>query len=116
MIFVPTGGKTRRVCAALMVVLFLTLAVCIASMPPDKLFAKLSPQNRVDSIIRALEIIDGKGTGTPAPRSQAMRAWPGSGHCASITFIPRAGEREPVHDFTMLPASRPGGVNTATRE
>ena len=116
MIFGLTGGKTGRVCAALMAVLFLTLAVCVASLPPDKLFAELSPQNRVDSIIRALEIIDGKDAGTPALRSQAARAWFGSEHCASIVFIPSAGEREPARDFNVTRAPRAGGANTVARE
>jgi hypothetical protein len=101
----------------------LTLAVFTASLPPDKFFAELSPQSRVDSMIRALEIIDGtncaEASDTLALRSAATRAWFDSGHFTDISSLPRAGVHsgaEPSHDFTVPPASRAGGTDTVARE
>lgn len=114
------SGKTRRFRAGLLAVVFLTLTVCIASLPPDKFFAELSPQNRVDSMIRALEIIDGtsrvEDSCPSAMRSLVARASLGAGHCAGMSFISRADELIPARDFTVPPASRAGGASTVARE
>jgi hypothetical protein len=113
-------GKTGRVCAAVIAAIFLTLTVCIASLPPDKFFAELSPQNRVDGLIRALKLIDGtsrvEDTGPSVPRSPVARALAGSAYCADISFFPTAGEMEPAHDLAVPPASRANGVDTVARE
>ena len=119
LIFGLIGVKTGRVCAGFLAVVFLTLTVCVASLPPDKFFAELSPQDRVDSIIRALEIIDWKDSCPSVLRSMVARALAGSGHCADISFIPHAGSRvdlESARDFIVPPASRAGGVDTVARE
>lgn len=119
MIFGLIGGKTRRVCAGLLAAVFLTLTVCIASLSPDKFFAELLPQNRVDSIIRALEIIDGasrmEDSCPSALRSMVARALVGSGNCSDISFI-SCTDGESAYDFTLPPASRAGGVDTVARE
>jgi hypothetical protein len=99
-------------------VVFLTLTVCIASLSPDKFFAELSPQNRVDSIIRALKIIDGTSRvedSCPfALRSMVARALVGAGHCADIAFISRADEAVFACNFILPPASR--AADTVARE
>lgn len=120
LILEPTGGKTRRVCAALLAAVFLTLTVCVASLPPEKFFAGLSPQNRVDSIMRALDIIDGtsrvEDSCPSTPRFPVARASLGFGHCAGIAFISRADEPAPARDFTVPPASRAAGSRAVARE
>jgi hypothetical protein len=101
-----------------MAAIFVTLAVFMASLSPDKFFAGLSSQNRVDSIIRALEVIDGTSCvddkGMLAPLSHAML---GSGHCEDVSFIYRADshtdDRGPSRDFTAPPAR---GTDTVARE
>jgi hypothetical protein len=110
-----TGVKTRRVCAALLAALFLTLTVCVASLSPDKFFAGMSPQNRVDSILRALEIIDGtsrvEDSCPSVLRSTVARALLGSGHCcANIALVSRVAEAESARDFTLPQTSRAGTV------
>ncbi|MDR0654306.1 MAG: hypothetical protein LBG12_13515 [Synergistaceae bacterium] len=112
-------GKTGRVRAAFFAVALLTFTVCIASLSSYKFSDELSPQSRA-GMFRALEIIDGSG-GSEAScqvisRSPATRAWAGSGHCADMSFICRAGEREPAYDFAVPAVSRAGGVDTVTRE
>jgi hypothetical protein len=124
LIFGLTGGKTRRVCAGLFAVFFLTLTICIASLSPDKFFAELLSQNRVYGIIRALELIDGasrvEDSCPSALRSLVARALVGSGHCADISFISRAGSYtyglESECDFTLSTTSRAGGTGTVARE
>jgi hypothetical protein len=114
------SGKTRRFCAGFLAVVFLTLTVCVASLPPDKFFAELSPQNRVDSIIRALQIIDGtsrvEDSCPSALRSLVARVSLGSGHCTDMSFISRADELISACDFTVPPAPRAGGASTVARE
>jgi hypothetical protein len=119
LIFGLTGGKTGRVCAAAMAVLFLALTVFIASLSPDKFFAELSSQNRVDGIIRALKILDGTSRAEDScpsvPRSIVALALLGAGHCcADIAFISRADAGEPARDFILPPDTRAGG--TVARE
>jgi hypothetical protein len=104
-------------------VLFLALTVCIASLSPDKFFAELSSQNRVDSILRALKIIDGasrvEDSCPSALRSLVARAWLGSGHCTDVSFISCAGFRtdgEPAHDFIVPPPPGAGSIDTVARE
>jgi hypothetical protein len=117
-------GKTGRVCAAVLAAVFLTLTVCIASLPPDKFFAELSPPNRVDGLIRALKIIDGtsrvEDSCPSASRSQVARALAGSVYCADISFISPSGSctdgQGPAYDFTVPPARRAGGADTVARE
>jgi hypothetical protein len=113
-------GKTGRVCAAVLAAVFLTLTVCIASLPPDKFFAELSPPNRVDGLIRALKIIDGtsrvEDSCPSAPRSQVARALAGSVYCADISFISPVSGQGPAYDFTAQPARRAGGADTVARE
>jgi hypothetical protein len=124
LVFARRDGKTGRVCAALLAVVFLTLTVFMASLPPDRFFAGLSSQNRVDSIIRALEIIDGtslvEDSCALVLRSMVARAWTGAGHCADVSFISSAGShtdrREPANDPDAPPVSRAGGVDTVARE
>jgi hypothetical protein len=96
----------------------LTLAVFMASLSPDKFFAELSPQSRVDSMIRALDIIDGTSCAEDV-RSTAERTWFGSGHLADISSITRAGVHaggEPIHDFAAPLISRAGGADTVARK
>lgn len=114
-------GKTGRVCAALLAAVFLTLIVSVASLPPDKFFAGMPPQNRVDGLIRVLKIIDGTNnrveeTVTPVLRSPAAFAWPGSGHCTDISPVSPTGEREPTYDFAVSQRRRADGVDTVARE
>jgi hypothetical protein len=116
LIFVRRGEKTRRVCAAVLAAIFVALTVFMASLTPDKFFAGLSSLNRMDSIIRALETIDGTDDkNLLAPRSSLPLALLGSGHCADISFISGAHPygREPMHDFALPHTS---GTDTVARE
>jgi hypothetical protein len=118
LIFVRRGEKTRRVCAVVLAAVFVALTVFMASLSPDKFFAGLSSQDRVDSIIRTFAIIDGTNCADdksmPAPRSPLSLTLFGSGHCADISFISRAhAGRAPAHDFALPHA---GGTDTVARE
>ena len=123
MIFVRKSEKARRVCAAVLAAVFLTLTVFMASLPPDKFFTGLSSQNRVDGIIRAFAIIDGTSCADDASklasRSLISRALFGPGHCADISFISRADsyiDRLPAHDFSAPATQHTSGTDTVARE
>jgi hypothetical protein len=102
-------------------VVFLTLTVLMASQSPDKFFEDLSPQNRVDSLIRAIEIIDGTSLAEDscpsAQRAAIAREVGGLGHYTKdISFISGDGEREPARGPSVPPVRPAGGTDTVARE